>query len=287
MITEGTFFADNIIGTEDHDKILGLSGNDTIRGLGGSDYIEGNADDDLLFGNQGNDTLVGGEGDDILMGDGQPPISYENTDLSPTFDDALFGNQGEDTLIGGQGEDYLDGGEDNDMLFGNQDNDELFGGKGDDILTGGTGIDILSGDEGRDLYVFLAKGYHNGAVDLVSDAIATGESTDQVYFDVKEDQLAISGINTRGNLMLLETVSVETTETFTIEKIVNLAEEVDLDGEVQLVILQPSEMADGTITQDSAHTYLIYQSEGIKGAIELVGLTEGLTTANFSEIDFS
>ncbi|MFN6487859.1 calcium-binding protein, partial [Nostoc sp. DedQUE02] len=123
--SNGTNFADSLIGTLGNDIINGGNGNDTI------------------YGGNGNDSLNGDNGNDILYGDG-----------------LMDGGAGNDTLNGGNGNDTLYGGGGSDRLTGGNGNDLLYGGAGSDILTGGNSNDIFAfaAGEGTDTITDFSKG---------------------------------------------------------------------------------------------------------------------------------
>lgn len=119
-IIEGTFWRDNLTGTDANDKISGGFGSDIISGGKGRDE---------LIGGFGNDTLHGGQNADWLKGG----WGY----------DTLDGGTGNDKLDGGFGKDNLNGGDGMDTLIGGLDADTLTGGKGADVFVYNNTLDSV------------------------------------------------------------------------------------------------------------------------------------------------
>lgn len=101
-VFSGTFF---------HEDIYGSDNNDFLYGLGGNDKLVGGKGHDDLYGGSGDDTLLGQKGSDFLSGEGESDI-----------------------LKGGKGSDFLLGGTGSDLLFGDRGGDTLWGGSGADTF---------------------------------------------------------------------------------------------------------------------------------------------------------
>ncbi len=126
-------------------------------------------------GGNGNNTLNGTSGRDELNGE-------NGTDI-------LNGGNGNDTLIGGNGNDTLNGGISNDILVGDN---------GDDLLNGGQGNDTLTGGRGSDRFVLAA----GAGIDTITD------------FKDGEDQLALSGTLSFGEVTIAQGTDTNTANTF-------------------------------------------------------------------------
>lgn len=291
MMIKGTDANDNLLGTQDNDQMFGLKGDDTINGLRGDDIIEGNQDNDFLIGGDGADSIFGGKGDDLIYGDnlGENTEGHnalmEHDSLSYraiNFNDVIYGNEGKDRVFAGQGEDVVYGGKDNDTIFGQEGNDTLYGNDGKDILIGGSGADILEGGDGKDTYVFAVNGatFKNllleDVLTLEADAITGGKVTDKIInFDAGDDSFAIHGIN-EDNVSVLD-------ETGIINRGLDnavLLSGVHVDGEVQVLRAYSAENPNNL-----ENVYMVYQSEGTKGIIELVGLDGSITADNFGLVE--
>ena len=168
---------DRLFGDDGADVLNGGAGRDQLRGGSGDDTLDGGDDADVLHGDDGADRLIGAAAADYLYGGGG------DDDLDGGADgDQLDGGAGVDRLIGGDGDfDYLNGGDGDDQLFGDRMDgvgaddgvDYLTGGAGNDTLAGGGGSDSLDGGGGNDTYVLQS----GGGIDIVSDALAAGETT--------------------------------------------------------------------------------------------------------------
>lgn len=187
--TEGSAFADFLVGGSQNDKVYGLGGDDTISGQNGKDKLFGGAGVDQLYGDNGKDSLFGGKGNDYLYGgkgadllnggagasdtavydyyaasiavnlstematDGwgfaDTLISIENV-WGSGFSDTITGSSDNNVLCGFDGNDTLKGLGGKDTLVGGNQMDTLDGGLGSDTLKGGGGADILIGGKGKD-----------------------------------------------------------------------------------------------------------------------------------------
>lgn len=177
----GTYYADELIGTEGPNVLEGREGADTVRGVGGSDLLLTELDGDLLDG--GSDPTRDG-----VMAAVQGPIAADlvagtlarrgvtsphdrlvgiEDVVGTAEDDLLVGNDAVNRLFGGPGVDSLDGGAGDDVLFGDMPpvwwinphhwsipyypttagNDTLEGGDGHDRLDGGARRDRCTGGE--------------------------------------------------------------------------------------------------------------------------------------------
>ena len=162
--TNGTNFADNLVGTIGNDIINGGNGNDTING------------------GAGNDSLSGGNGNDVLYGDGLMDGGAGN--------DTLNGGNGDDTLYGGGGTDYLTGGNGSDLLYGGLSSDILTGNNGNDrfAFAAGEGTDTITDfSDGQDL-IGLYNGLSFGQLSFSGSNILV-TSTNEIL-------ATLTGINT-------------------------------------------------------------------------------------------
>lgn len=190
LLSVGTPYNDNLIGTDAPDYLFAGMGDDQLSGLGGNDRLEGGAGNDTLYGGAGDDTLIGGDGDDWLDGGeghnqliggmgndtyvvDQPSsfiqedadggidtvrssthhwLNYalENLILTGSANSDGFGNDLNNEVTGNAGNNYLEGREGNDLINGMDGNDVLLGGMGNDTLYGGAGNDTLNGGDGDD-----------------------------------------------------------------------------------------------------------------------------------------
>lgn len=83
MVTFGTAFDDNLIGSSGNDTIDGLQGSDRIDGGGGNDVlVGGGVDFSFDFSTDQLDTLTGGAGEDtFVLGDSSGAYYEDNSPL--------------------------------------------------------------------------------------------------------------------------------------------------------------------------------------------------------------
>ena len=138
----GTFYNDELKGTDGPNSLFGNFGSDTIFGFGGDDVIAGGNGSNLLSGAAGNDSMFDGLGADTIDGgDGNDSINV---------------TAGDDTVNAGAGDDQITLGFD------------FFGANsyGNDLVDGGAGNDTLSFSDARNaIVVDLAAGTLTGGTD--------------------------------------------------------------------------------------------------------------------------
>ncbi len=98
----GTFFNEDMLGTDRADKMDGGGGHDRLFGQAGGDQLWGGAGNDTLDGGAGNDRLTGGDGADLLRGGADADIL-----IGDAGDDVLEGGLGRDAMTGGAGADVF------------------------------------------------------------------------------------------------------------------------------------------------------------------------------------
>jgi len=258
-----------------------LHGNDVIDAGDGNDYVEGNGGDDVITGGLGNDKI---QGDDFALAG-----NYHGTDIvyggagvdqitGDGGDDILYGGAGGDTIDGdnggldGQyhGNDTLYGGADADTLIGNGGADELHGGEGDDIITGDAGglaeqyhgNDFVYGDEGNDTL------FGQGGADLLFG----GENDDELYGGNDDDKLyGGSGgdhlYGGDGNDVLVGGTGVDFLygeggdDTYEFGRGDGAAAIDDTDGVNLIKFKAGIGLADITVSQQGAHSYIYYSAD--------------------------
>ncbi len=156
QVVIGTWWDDQIVGSDQHSLILALPGDDCVEAHDGIDVVVGMAGDDVLYGGDHHDLILAGRGEDEVHGGAGKHYSFtiSGIDFEVAIGNLIFGGAGNDTVFGG--EMAADMGDDGtvdpdgfaDLILG--DGFWLAAAAGDDLLIGEGGIDIIIGQDGND-----------------------------------------------------------------------------------------------------------------------------------------
>jgi len=168
----GSWFDDELRGTNGANILDGGYGTDTLIGRGGNDIYYVSHMDDIVVEEAGGGTdEIRSFFSEYYLPDNVEKLKYVGTDYFYGF-----GNDLNNDITGGPGDDELHGGDGHDNLMGGLGDDRLFGDAGHDTLSGGAGADHMEGGDGNDVYIVDDSG--DEVVELA------GEGLDQVYASI-------------------------------------------------------------------------------------------------------
>jgi Ca2+-binding RTX toxin-like protein len=239
---------DLLSGDEGDDTVIGSTSDDTIRGGAGNDDLR-NAEGAGFAG--GIDLLSGGNGDDVLRvfggfsqillngGPGADTADFSGLGGPMTLDLSQGGTgtiqtSGIENLRGSQSSDVLIGNHLGNSLNGQDGNDLIDGGAGADLLFAGGGLDTLRGGNGNDvLMVGRGGGTMEGGAGIDTASFGpnqNGEQSDGTANWQPDQNLGQAIANLADGLAIFREQATDTTHTYTLSGIENLAGSVSADS---------------------------------------------------------
>lgn len=169
--TDGTEFADHIMGTDDADIVNAGAGDDLVIGYGG---------DDVLAGGEGQDNLNGGAGNDVLVGGVWTDAGVIGTlEAGEVTDDAARDTYGGESSFAENGTDTVMGYGDGDVI----DLSSALGGAFDAAL------ELALGDAQAAWDALVAEGYvsfADGTLSVDTDGTVGEADTSNAWFLVQD-----------------------------------------------------------------------------------------------------
>ncbi|WP_156384913.1 calcium-binding protein [Rhizobium sp. Leaf453] len=156
---QGSYFSDELYGTNTANTIWGFDGDDIIKGYGGDDIMEGGKGNDRIDGGTEADTMTGGSGDDVYVvdntGDKVTELASEGTDsIEASISYSLAGNHVENVYLTGSIAINGTGNSLDNVVKGNAGRNSLNGSGGSDKINGAGGADLLTGGTGPDQFIY-------------------------------------------------------------------------------------------------------------------------------------